>query len=60
MANWAKEIMKLANDFCLNMNKAREIIEDVDKPPIPNGRIESEYKYDKAHVRLKKMIIDAL
>lgn len=60
MANWAKEIMKLANDFCLNMNKAREIVEDVDKLSVPTGRIEAEYKYDRAHVRLKKMIIDAL
>ena len=29
MAEWAKEIMTLANDFCLNMAKAKEIVTEV-------------------------------
>ena len=26
MANWQKELMTLANDFCLNMSKAKDIV----------------------------------
>ena len=26
MADWAKEIMKLANDLCLDTNKTREVV----------------------------------
>lgn len=32
MANWQKEIMILANDFCLNMAKAKEIVLAIDIP----------------------------
>lgn len=57
MATWQKEIMKLANDFCLNMEKAKEIVLETDNISVPKGRRESEYKYDKAHVRIKSMIM---
>lgn len=50
MANWQKEIMTLANDFCLNMSKAKEIVLATDK-------IEEEYKYDKAYAYIKQMIL---
>lgn len=58
MATWAKEIMKLANDFCLNVDKAKQIILATDKIYVPKGRIEEEYKYDKAHLQIMKMIMD--
>lgn len=58
MANWQKEIMKLANDFCLNMSKAREIVLATDTIPVPQGRKEEEYKYDRAHVQIKAMIMN--
>lgn len=57
MANWQKEIMKLANDFCLNMAKAKEIVLEVDKITVPQGKIEADYKYDKAHAQIKQMIL---
>ena len=38
MANWAKEIMKLANDLCLNMSKAREIVDTVNALSVPQGK----------------------
>ena len=31
MAIWQKEIMTLANDFCLNVSKAKEIVLATDK-----------------------------
>lgn len=40
MANWAREIMVLANDFCLNTSKAKEIIKQVDNLSVPSGKIE--------------------
>ena len=56
MANWQKEIMILANDFCLNVAKAKEIVLSVDKLIVPQGKIEEEYKYDKAHRQIMEMI----
>ena len=56
MADWAREIMVLANDFCLNMAKAKEIVLATDKIPVPQGKIEEEYKYDKAYAQIKQMI----
>ena len=38
MANWMKEIMVLANDFCLNTNTVREIINAVDSMEAPQGK----------------------
>ena len=35
MAEWAKEIMTLANDFCLNMAKAKEIVTEVENVTVP-------------------------
>ena len=58
MANWQKEIMKLANDFCLNMAKAKEIVRSVDKITVPLGKIEEEYKYDRAYSHIKTMIMN--
>lgn len=57
MANWQKEIMKLANDFCLNMEKVKEIVTEVDEITTRNGKESSEYKYNKAYVRIKPMIM---
>lgn len=57
MATWQKEIMKLANDFCLNMEKVKEIVLSVDTLTVPKGKNESEYKYDKAHVQIKVLIM---
>lgn len=57
MATWQKEIMKLANDFCLKTAKVKEIVQDVDALVIPTGRNETEYKYDKAYSRIKPMIM---
>lgn len=59
MAIWQKEIMTLANDFCINMAKAKEIVLATDKITVPQGKIESEYKYDRAYSRIKQMIINA-
>lgn len=58
MAIWAKEIMKLANDFCLNVNKAKEIVTKTDNLVVPIGRKEEEYKYDKAHIEIMRMIMN--
>lgn len=57
MAEWQKEIMTLANDFCLNMAKAKEICLETDKIKVPKGKDESNYKYDRAWSRLKPMLI---
>ena len=43
MANWQKEIMILANDFCLNMAKAKEIVLAIDKITVPQGKSEADY-----------------
>ena len=49
--------MTLANDFCLNMAKAKEIVTEVDTITVPQGKDESNYKYDRAWSRLKPMLI---
>lgn len=58
MANWMKEIMKLANDFCLNNNEVREIVRTVDGMNVPNGKNEADWKYDRAHSRLLPLIMN--
>lgn len=58
MANWQKEIMKLANDFCLNMDKAKKIVLATDNLAIPKGKIAEEYKYDRAWSQIKQMIME--
>ena len=57
MAEWAKEIMTLANDFCLNMAKAKEIVTEVENVTVPQGKDEGNYKYDRAWSRLKPMLL---
>ena len=57
MAEWQKEIMVLANDFCLNTSKVRDIVSDVNTMSVPKGKDESDYKYDRAWSRLKPMLI---
>lgn len=57
MANWQKEIMKLANDLCLNMTKAKQIVIDVNSLSVPQGKCETEWKYDRAYSRLLPMIM---
>ena len=47
MANWQKEIMTLANDFCLNMAKAKEIVLSTDKSMVSESKEEEKYKYDR-------------
>lgn len=57
MATWQKEIMKLANDFCLKTEKVKEIVYEIDMITIPTGKNESKYKYDRAYSRIKPMIM---
>ena len=57
MAKWRKEIMKLANDFCINMTKAKEIVIEADKLSVPQGRSEADYKYDRAYSRILPLIM---
>lgn len=57
MANWQREIMKLANDFCLNVVKAKQICLETDKITVPQGKNEEEYKYDRAYSYIKEMIL---
>ena len=59
MANWAKEIMILANDFCLNIERAREIVKNTDTLTIPKGKNEDEYKYNRAYAQIRQMIMTA-
>lgn len=56
MTNWQKEIMILANDFCLNVTKAKQICLEIDKIKVPQGKNEEEYKYDRAYSYIKEMI----
>lgn len=37
MATWGIEIMQLANDFCLNTAKAKEIVRNVENMSVPNN-----------------------
>ena len=56
MANWQREIMILANDFCLNVAKAKEIVLATDEITVPQGKNEENYKYNKAHRQIMEMI----
>lgn len=58
MATWQKEILKLANDLCLNMTKAKQIVTDVNMLSVPKGKNESDYKYDRAYSRILPLIIN--
>lgn len=58
MAIWAREIMKLANDFCLNNDTVRGIVNTVDNMTVPQGKNESDWKYDRAHSRLLPLIME--
>lgn len=57
MATWQKEIMKLANDLCLNKIKAKEIVIETDRLSVPQGKCETEWKYDRAYSRLLPLIM---
>ena len=57
MATWQKEIMKLANDLCLNKIKAKEIVCTVDMLKVPQGKDEIEWKYDRVYSRLLPLIM---
>lgn len=57
MENWTKEIMKLGNDFCLNTSKVRSIVSGVDSLLVPEGKCESEWKYDRAYSKVKSLIM---
>lgn len=58
MANWAKEIMKLANDFCLNATQTREIVDRVNVTDTPFGVDEDHWKYQQAHSRIIPLIMN--
>lgn len=58
MATWAKEIMILANDLCLNTSVVREIVSTVDKMTVPEGKKEADWKYDRAHSKLLPLIMN--
>lgn len=60
MASWAKEIMKLANDFCICTAQARKIVDETEILSVPKGHDENAYKYDRAHSRLKPIIMATL
>lgn len=57
MATWAKEIIRLANDFCLNTSKVRNIVSNIDSLSVPEGKCESEWKYDRAYSKVKSLIM---
>ena len=50
--------MILANDFCLNISKVKEIIEAVDILTMPKGKKEPEWKYDRAYSQLLPLIMN--
>lgn len=57
MADWEREIMKLGNDFCLNTSKVRSIVSNIDSLSVPEGKCESEWKYDRAYSKVKSLIM---
>lgn len=57
MATWGIEIMQLANDFCLNTAKAKEIVRNVENMSVPNNVNEDIRRYDKAHSMIVPMIM---
>lgn len=58
MANWAKEIMILANDFCLDTTKVKQIVTEVNAILVPQDKCEEDWKYDRAYSRIKQMIME--
>ena len=46
MATWGVEIMQLANDFCLNTARAKEIVRNVENMSVPNNVNEDIWRYD--------------
>ena len=56
MAKWQKEILKLANDLCLNMTKAKQIVTETNDLSVPQGKCETEWKYDRAYSRILPLI----
>ena len=58
MATWQQEIMTLANDFCLHMAKAKEIVLSTDKIIVPEGKDEEKYKYERAYSQIKPLIMN--
>lgn len=58
MATWQKEIMTLGNDLCLNTSMVKQIVLDVDTLSVPQGKNESDWKYDRAHSRLLPLIMN--
>lgn len=58
MATWQKEILKIANDLCLNMTKAKQIVIETNTLSVPRGKNESEWKYDRAYSRILPMIMN--
>lgn len=58
MATWQKEIMTLGNDLCLNTSTVKQIVLDVDTLSVPQGKNESDWKYDRAHSRLLPLIME--
>ena len=57
MASWGVEIMQLANDFCLNTAKAKEIVRKVENMSVPDNTNEDTWKYNKAHSMIVPMIM---
>ena len=57
MATWGIEIMRLANDFCLNTAKTKEIVRNVENMTVPGNANEDTWKYNKAHSMIVPMII---
>ena len=57
MEDWAKEILKLGNDFCLNTSKVRNIVSNIYSLSVPEGKCESEWKYDRAYSKVKSLIM---
>jgi len=55
MATWQIEIMKLANDFCLNTNKVKEIVRNIEA--ISEPKADETWKYNKAHSLIVPMIM---
>lgn len=49
--------MKLGNDFCLNTSKVRSIVSNIDSLSVPEGKCESEWKYDRAYSKVKSLIM---
>ena len=58
MANWAKEIMKLANDFFFFLTQTREIVDRVNATDTPFGVDEDHWKYQQAHSRIIPLIMN--